>query len=223
MTRQFVGAAFLALVLFNAKTAKGQSSDAQNLETCLSGKYPILCKHALLTPEQQRAMFEAERRENLILCSSGQYRILCHHEWLSAEEQKSVALAERTANRSICLDGRYVALCQHSLLAPADTAQVHKAELSARQIADSAPLSESRIRARAVRRTSRSGCETGHWVESVSSDGSIVKLEDGSIWEVDEVDRIDSQLWLTTTSIIACSDRLINTDDNEVVSAERIK
>ncbi|MDR3453785.1 MAG: hypothetical protein P4L96_13465 [Rhodoferax sp.] len=66
-------------------------------------------------------------------------------------------------------------------------------------------------------------CEAGHWVESVSAGGEIVKLEDGSIWEVDAVDRIDSSLWLPTTEIVVCDDTLINTDDNETVSATRIR
>jgi hypothetical protein len=69
----------------------------------------------------------------------------------------------------------------------------------------------------------RSDCESGHWVDSVSSDGQIVKLEDGSIWEVDPVDAIDSMLWLPTTDIISCDDKLINTEDNEKVSARRIR
>ena len=68
-----------------------------------------------------------------------------------------------------------------------------------------------------------SGCESGHWVDSVSNDGQIVKLEDGSIWEVDAVDTIDSALWLPTTDIVACDDKLINTEDNETVSATRIR
>lgn len=66
-------------------------------------------------------------------------------------------------------------------------------------------------------------CESGHWVTSVSSDGEIVILEDGSVWEVDTVDAIDSTLWLPTSDIIACDDKLINTDDNEIVSAHRIR
>lgn len=67
------------------------------------------------------------------------------------------------------------------------------------------------------------GCESGHWVESVSSDGQIVILEDGSVWEVNSLDAIDSALWLPTTDIIACNDKLINTDDKEIVSARRIR
>jgi hypothetical protein len=54
-------------------------------------------------------------------------------------------------------------------------------------------------------------------------DGSIVKLEDGSLWEVDPGDEVDAALWLPTTDITACSNRLINTEDNEAVGAHRIK
>jgi hypothetical protein len=70
---------------------------------------------------------------------------------------------------------------------------------------------------------SSSGCESQHWVESVSDNGQIIQLEDGSIWEVDTGDAIDSALWLPTTDIVACEDKLINTDDNETVSAIRIR
>ena len=73
------------------------------------------------------------------------------------------------------------------------------------------------------RGSSSSGCESEHWVESVSDNGQIIKLEDGSIWEVDAGDAIDSALWLPTTDIVACDDKLINTDDNETVSAMRIR
>jgi hypothetical protein len=66
-------------------------------------------------------------------------------------------------------------------------------------------------------------CEDGHWIDSVSSDGRIIILEDGSVWEVDSLDRIDSSLWLPMSEIVACDDKLINTDDDEVVDATRIR
>jgi hypothetical protein len=72
-------------------------------------------------------------------------------------------------------------------------------------------------------RRGRSGCEAGLWIDSVSSDGQIVKLDDGSIWEVDSIDTIDSSLWLPFSNIVVCGDRLINTDDNETVSARRLR
>jgi hypothetical protein len=65
-------------------------------------------------------------------------------------------------------------------------------------------------------------CEDGHWIKSVSSDGEIVVLEDGSVWQVDSTDAIDSALWLPTENIVACDDKLINTDEGETVEAVRI-
>ncbi|MEI8119136.1 MAG: hypothetical protein WCG46_08145, partial [Methylophilaceae bacterium] len=60
-------------------------------------------------------------------------------------------------------------------------------------------------------------------VDSVSDDGEIVKLEDGSVWEVDAWDTVDSMLWLPTTNVLACPHKLINTEDNETVGATRLK
>jgi uncharacterized protein len=66
-------------------------------------------------------------------------------------------------------------------------------------------------------------CETGHWIESVSNDGSIVRLEDGSTWKVSEIDTVDSSLWLPIEDIVICEGKLINTDDNESVEAHRLR
>lgn len=77
------------------------------------------------------------------------------------------------------------------------------------------------VRAPAYR--SHNTCESGHWVDSVMEDGSIVRLEDGSLWEVDAVDTVDSALWLPTTEIIVCDGKLINTEDKESVSVRRLR
>ena len=66
-------------------------------------------------------------------------------------------------------------------------------------------------------------CDAGHWIDTVSDDGSIIKLEDGSIFEVNDLDALTSSLWLPVTEIVVCDDKLINTDDGETVDAERIK
>jgi len=71
-------------------------------------------------------------------------------------------------------------------------------------------------------RASGSSCEDGHWIQEVMGDGSIIKLEDGSLWRVDDVDTVDSALWLPTTDIVVCDGKLINTEDNESVEAQRI-
>ena len=66
-------------------------------------------------------------------------------------------------------------------------------------------------------------CESGHWVKHVSDDGTIVILEDGSVWQIGGGDEIDTALWLPVTAITACDDKLINTDDGEVAAANRIR
>lgn len=68
-----------------------------------------------------------------------------------------------------------------------------------------------------------SDCDDGHWVASVSSGGEIVKLEDGSIWEISVIDRIDTMLWLVTEEITICGSRLINTDTGDAVDATRLR
>ena len=44
-------------------------------------------------------------------------------------------------------------------------------------------------------------CESGYWSKSKSSDGSVVVLEDTSVWEINSIDRIDSILWLPIENI----------------------
>jgi hypothetical protein len=67
------------------------------------------------------------------------------------------------------------------------------------------------------------GCEGGHWIEEVTDDGAVVILEDGSIWAIDGGDEVETALWLPTTDITACPDKLINTEDGEVADAHRIR
>ncbi len=69
----------------------------------------------------------------------------------------------------------------------------------------------------------RLDCDSGHWIESVSDDGTIIKLEDSSIWKVDDIDAIISTLWLPITDVLVCEDKIINTDDNESVSVTRLR
>lgn len=66
-----------------------------------------------------------------------------------------------------------------------------------------------------------SDCDSGHWVESVSSNGEVVRLEDGSVWRVSAADISDTLLWLPTEDISVCDGRLINTDSGDAVTASR--
>jgi hypothetical protein len=73
------------------------------------------------------------------------------------------------------------------------------------------------------RRTYGSFCEDGHFIEEVMGDGAVIKLEDGTLWRVDDADTADSALWLPSTSVIVCDGKLINTDDNESVEVEQVR
>lgn len=118
------------LLVFGLVLTLGEPAEvwADNLSTCLEGRYPVLCKKALLTPDQLRQTLAAEHRANLAQCLDGRYPSLCRHGDLTADEAQRVARAELDAALSTCLDGRYPALCRRALLTPDEQARVAKAE-----------------------------------------------------------------------------------------------
>lgn len=81
----------------------------------------------------------------------------------------------------------------------------------------------------AVGPTAYGGVGSGHWVKKVSSGGRLVELEDGSLWEINAVDRVDTMLWLPVTDITVAAAKnpvgehkytLINKDDGETALAK---
>jgi len=73
------------------------------------------------------------------------------------------------------------------------------------------------------------GGSSGHWIQENIDSGSMIVLEDGSIWEIDPLDKIEAMLWLPISNItIVTSDNgspgydylLINTDDGEKAHAK---
>ena len=199
----------VAVALMQGGMAQAQSEyeKQQNLSSCLSGRYPILCKRHWLTAEQLKSADAAERQQNLITCLTGKYPTLCKRERLAQDELRQVIAAEKRANLQTCMNARYKALCKKELLTEDELRRVLLAESA-----------EAERQAAQNRRQ----CATGHWVQSVSGDGQIVRLEDGSAWQVNSVDAVTTALWLPTTDVIACDDRLINTDNNEAVGAMRV-
>lgn len=191
----------------------------ENLATCLSGKYPSLCKHNMLIGSEVDRVKESERKENLKTCLVGKYSALCNHNLLVGDELAKTLEIERKENLKTCLLGKYPALCRHNLLTGGEVDLVVKAE--EREVKNRPVLNKKRISNKHY--SGGAGCDAGHWVDSVSSNGELVKLEDGSIWQVDAVDAIDSMLWLPTTDILVCDDKLINTEENQVVEATRLK
>ena len=104
------------------------SRDRENFATCISGEYPSLCKHSLLTREEAVQVEAAEKRANFSTCISGEYPSLCKHSWLTREEAAQVIIAERRANYRTCITGEYPSLCKHSLLTGEEAIEVQVAE-----------------------------------------------------------------------------------------------
>lgn len=107
---------------------EAQESRERNLQICLTGKYPTLCRYDLLSTSEQLQAREAERRENLQLCLTGKYPSLCNHSHLTPDQAAAVRAAERAENFNVCITGKYPALCRHDLLAPTERAEVRSAE-----------------------------------------------------------------------------------------------
>jgi hypothetical protein len=158
----------------------------------------------------------AERRENLKTCLEGIYASLCKHTPLSQDERLKVAEAERMANLKTCLAGRYESLCDHSKLSLEEMSRVRQAERD--EIASKKRNPKNQRQTASAKRA----CEDGHSIDSVSADGEVIILENGSVWGVDSINTVKSSLWLPASSILICDGRLVNTDDDEVVSAEKI-
>ena len=49
--------------------------------------------------------------------------------------------------------------------------------------------------------TTYSGSGGGHWIKSKADNGAIVILEDGSMWEINSLDRIETALWLPISNV----------------------
>jgi hypothetical protein len=73
------------------------------------------------------------------------------------------------------------------------------------------------------------GVGSRHWIKKVSSGGRVVELEDGSLWEINAVDRIDTAFWLPVTNISVSLAKttvgeykytLLNKDDGETALAK---
>jgi len=61
----------------------------------------------------------------------------------------------------------------------------------------------------------KASCESGYDIQTKSDDGSILTLNDGSVWRVNAADTVDTELWLTAENILVCDDgTFINTDEN---------
>jgi hypothetical protein len=100
--------------------------------------------------------------------------------------------------------------------------KVHVMPIHSRWYFNHLPQAENeQVKPRVLPRPTGS-CSSGHWISDNIDDGKYIKLDDGSLWEVNVVDTVDSALWLEMDDITVCNGKLINTDDKESVEARRI-
>lgn len=73
------------------------------------------------------------------------------------------------------------------------------------------------------------GVGEGHWIKKNIDRGTFIVLEDGSLWEINRLDKIDAMLWLPISDITVMESSsgssgydylLINTDDGEKAHAK---
>lgn len=194
------------------QAAEARAAEArENLKTCLTGRYPTLCRHSLLSAAQARQVQAAERAENLRTCLTGRYPSLCKTDLLTPDELTNVRQAEKAENLKTCLSGRYVSLCNHALLTPEQKRAVEAAE---RDVSSARPVPAPRMPPTASRSTD---CESGHWISAIDDGGRIIKLEDGTYWQVDSLDTITTALWLPISSITLCGSKMINDEESVTV------
>ena len=73
------------------------------------------------------------------------------------------------------------------------------------------------------------GAGAGHWVKDKIDDGAMIRLDDGSLWEISSVDKINTELWLTTEDITITESKnpsypytLVNTSSKDSAEAKLI-
>jgi hypothetical protein len=64
------------------------------------------------------------------------------------------------------------------------------------------------------------GYEQGK-IDEVKYEGHIIKMEDGTRWEVDEVDTSTSGLWDVGDHVVVINDRMYKLDESESVAVEK--
>jgi hypothetical protein len=66
------------------------------------------------------------------------------------------------------------------------------------------------------------------WIRSVDGNGAIVRLSDGSVWQVNDLDRVHTQVWLQTQRVIVTAGPvygealLVNEARSQSVRAKRV-
>jgi hypothetical protein len=60
-------------------------------------------------------------------------------------------------------------------------------------------------------------------LDKVTDNGRTVQLDDGSQWQISDVDQSETAAWQQDATITACDDELINTEEHETAEARQTK
>jgi len=73
------------------------------------------------------------------------------------------------------------------------------------------------------------GANSKHWISKKIDGGEFIKLEDGSLWKISLIDKINTMLWLPIEDVVVTESenplypyKLINTDSGNTADAELI-
>lgn len=215
----------------------------ENLRNCLAGGNKSKCRKNLLSQSEREEMLEAEKTANLETCLTGKTPSLCNKSLLTKEQLSQVQAAEKPAKASTPASTPpaaktptppvVAAPVQPAGKAPAPPVVAAPAAKAPTPIPAQQPVGKAPVAAPAQPAgkvstsapTSGAGinCKAGHVVEAVSQNGRLVTLGDNSIWKITGAKAVDPNRWLAGTNIVACDDKLTNSDDKETVTATRTR
>jgi hypothetical protein len=64
--------------------------------------------------------------------------------------------------------------------------------------------------------------QADNWIKFKADDGSIIILDDGTVWKIDQLDRFNSAFWMRLDNIVVDDGALINIDKCEQIDAVQI-
>jgi hypothetical protein len=65
--------------------------------------------------------------------------------------------------------------------------------------------------------------EDGQWIESVMDHGRLIRLGDGSLWQVEPKDAAKTSTWRRISNVIICGNRIANEHDNKTARVKRLR
>ena len=192
----------------------------ENARNCLGGGSKSKCKKNLLSSSEREDMLEAEKTANLETCLTGKTPSLCDKSLLTKEQLSQVQALEKPAKAATPAPAPPAA-AKAPAPAPAPAAVAPAPSAGRTPPVATPPQPAAKVSTSAPAPGAGTNCKAGLVVETVSQNGRLVTLGDNSLWKITGARGVDPNRWLIGTNIVACDDRLTNSDDKETVTATR--